>query len=539
MTDQRSTFAGPEVLLTTGEMAAADRLAIAGGLPSLRLMENAGRAIADEAAKMVPEAAKIAVLCGPGNNGGDGFVAARLLRERGFDVSVIGLAERERLKSDAAATALQWDGPFEILAARPETEGRAACIDLALCPQTLRRADLIIDALFGAGLKRPLDGAARDLAQWTAELSHRSDRQRALVLSVDIPSGIDGNTGMRPTNAENGWAFNADRTITFFRRKPGHVLMDGRVRAGRVIVADIGLTPNLLAAIAPKTFVNNPALWQHQFNDFDNIGANKYTHGHAIIVSGPLHRTGAARLAARAALRVGAGLVTVASPIDAVAINAAQLTAVMVEPFDAQAGLTAVLSDQRQNAIVLGPGVGIGALTLQMTNDILKSPKAVVLDADALTSFAGSPNTLFELIQQHTATSVAVDVVLTPHEGEFKRLFPDLNGGKLARARAAAERSGANVVLKGPDTVIASPDGRAAINENAPPTLATAGSGDVLAGLVAGLLAQRKPAFEAACIAVWLHGECAKVLGAGLIAEDLPEAMPRVLTIFRRGPGLA
>ena len=497
----------PLELLTTDEMTRADLLAVESGVTSLTLMENAGRAVADEAAKMVAPGGRIAVLCGPGNNGGDGFVAARILKERGHEVRVACLVARDLLKGDAAEMAKRWTG----------TVADADQIEM-------HGADLVIDALFGAGLSRSLDGkAARLVCQISSEWP---------VLSVDVPSGLDGTTGQVIGN----YVVQATRTVTFFRRKPGHVLLPGREYGGEVVVAGIGIPDDVLAVIKPQTFANGPALWRNQFPSLSAAG-HKYTRGHAVVVSGWPDKTGAARLGARGALRIGAGLVTVASPTAAMATNAAHLTAIMLADFEGPRGLADILSDHRRNATLIGPGAGVSIATRLLVQVALEFDAATVLDADALTSFTLDQDddaepvvgNLFTLIKENPSRPV----VITPHEGEFKRIFPDLTGSKLDQARAASARSGAVVILKGADTVIAAPDGRAAINENAPPTLATAGSGDVLAGFVTGLLAQGMPPFEAACASVWLHGECANLFGPGLIAEDLPEILPRALSALR------
>lgn len=529
-------------LLTNEQMAAADRAAVTAGVPYLTLMENAGRAVADEAARMVQPGARIAILCGPGNNGGDGFVAGRYLMQQGHPVCLVLIADGSTLKGDAATMAGRFQGVVH---------GPGSCREI--CSEW---ADIIIDAIFGAGLSRPIVGIAADVVA-AANASGKP------VLSVDVPSGCNGTTGQI-----EGPAIMAARTVTFFRRKQGHLLLPARRCCGQVEVADIGIPASALQDIRPQTFANAPALWQGAF-PFLQAEAHKYTRGHAIVVSGGPETTGAARLGARGALRAGAGLVTVASPRAAFPVNAAHLTAIMVTPFEVPGGLDKVLADRRRNAVLVGPGCGVGTATREMVAISLRSGAAVVLDADALTSFAddgsaasaepeagvGSfgflartessstpkPADLFALVREpippdksrrpdgDPGASASPGVVLTPHEGEFKRLFGELPGSKLDRARAAAKLSGAIVVLKGPDTVIAAPDGRAAINENAPPWLATAGSGDVLAGFATGLLAQGMPPFEAACAAVWLHGECANAFGRGLIAEDLPEALPKVL----------
>ena len=481
-------------LLTPGEMGEADRRAIAGGISGLALMENAGRAVADAAQSMLKQKRRVSVLCGPGNNGGDGFVAARILAQRGFEVIVGCLIAPDSLKGDAQTMAQRWDGPI------------APARDVLRTSQ-----DLVVDALFGAGLSRPLDGIA-------AQVVEAMNSGGSPILAVDVPSGLDGATG-----AVSGAVVRAARTVTFFRRKPGHLLYPGRTLCGPVEVADIGIPAAVLDGLGVKTFANEVRLWQASWPRRASEG-HKYGRGHAVAVSGPPVSTGACRLAARGALRIGAGLVTVASPRASFPINAAQLTAIMVQPFMVPDGLGAILADKRRNAVLIGPGAGLGAALKRMTGIALASGAAVVLDADALTEHVEGADALFEAIQAQGRP-----VVLTPHEGEFKRLFGDLAGSKLERARAAAQRSGAVVVLKGADTVIASPDGRAAINDNAPPTLATAGSGDVLAGFILGLLAQGMPAWEAACAAVYLHGAAAQSFGPGLIAEDLPEALPGVL----------
>jgi ADP-dependent NAD(P)H-hydrate dehydratase / NAD(P)H-hydrate epimerase len=505
-------------LLTAAEMAQADGLAVAAGVPSLQLMEAAGAAVAAAAARLAPlKDAAIVVLCGPGNNGGDGFVAARLLREQGYRVRVALLGAVAGLQGDAAVVASRWDAAISPLSV-----------------EMVGGADLIVDALFGAGLSRPL----QDLA---ADVVNALNASGKPVLAVDVPSGLDGSTGQT-----GGPVVQATATVTFFRRKPGHVLLPGRLLCGRVELAQIGIADDVLANIAPRTVLNRPALWRDAYPR-PRADGHKYTRGHAVVLSGPAESTGAARLGARGALRAGAGLVTLGGMPAATAINATHLTAVMVRALANDRAVADLLADTRYNAVLIGPGAGVGAATAATVLTILASAAAVVLDADALTSFAGDAAeapvraTGFGFVLRGAEPSPDADrfyaairgrtapVVLTPHEGEFKRLFGELPGGKLERARAAAHASGTVVVLKGPDTVIAAPDGRAAINDNAPPWLATAGAGDVLAGFVTGLLAQSMPAFEAACAAAWLHGACATDFGPGLIAEDLPETLPKVL----------
>jgi len=514
-----------EELLSPPEMARADALAATQGVPGLVLMENAGRAVANAAAALTgPPPAAIAVLCGPGNNGGDGFVAARLLRERGYQVRVGLLGPRDALKGDAAAMAARWGEPVETLS-----------------QSTIMGAGLIVDALFGAGLSRPLEGVA-------AEVVAAVNAAATPVLAVDVPSGLDGATGLAA-----GPVVQATETTTFFRLKPGHLLLPGRTLCGRVRLADIGIPACVLDEVQPATSANRPGLWLASY-PWPRLDAHKYTRGHAVVVSGPADATGAARLGARAALRIGAGLVTLVGSGPATAVNATHATAVMVKALTGDTGLSDFLADTRRNAVLIGPGAGVGAATAATVLTALAAPAAATLDADALTSFALEPSQEpvravgFGFVVRGTepgptgkALFVAIKarqapVVLTPHEGEFKRLFGDVAGSKLERARQAATISGAVVVLKGPDTVIAAPDGRAAINDNAPPTLATAGAGDVLAGFVTGLLAQGMPAFEAACAAVWLHGDCANLFGPGLIAEDLPETLPGVLRQLAERP---
>jgi hydroxyethylthiazole kinase-like uncharacterized protein yjeF len=488
---------GPE-LLTPGEMGRADRSAMAKGISGLALMEAAGRAVAEAARRLVPPGSRVAVLCGPGNNGGDGFVAARILKRASYDVRLFLLGEKSALKGDAAEMARRFDGP-----ARP------------LDPFQLESLHLVIDGLFGAGLSRPIDGVA-------AEVIAAVNESKTPVIAIDVPSGLDGATG-RAT----GPVIAATETVTFFRRKPGHVLFPGRGLCGTVRVADIGIPPAVLSELAIETWANGLQLWRSQF-PWPSHEGHKYARGHALVVSGPAHATGACRLGARGALRAGAGLVTVASPLDAVAVNAAHLTAIMLRPFEGPEGLADLLADRRKNAVLLGPAGGVGEAMCRLVEAALRAPAAVVLDADALTSFAGALPRLAAAIAAHGGP-----VVLTPHDGEFDRLFGSDGGSRLERARRGAAESGAVVLLKGADTVIAAPDRRAAINTNAPPWLATAGSGDVLGGFVTGLLAQGMPAFEAAAAAAWLHGAAASDFGPGLIAEDLPERLPSVLARLR------
>ena len=441
------------MILTVAEMIATEK---ASGVPENILMENAGRAVADTVAAHYPERA-VLVLCGPGNNGGDGYVAARLLKEQGFALRVAAVPPKTEL---AKAMAARWAGNIESLA-----------------PAALKDAGVIVDAIFGAGLSRPLEKNMRARAEAVNESG-------LPVVAVDVPSGLDGDSGKADI------AIRADLAIAFHAKRPAHLLYPGCMLCGAVLVADIGISADTVKN--PKLFENEPGLWRDEF-PVPQQDAHKYARGSVLLISGPVHATGAARLAARAALRVGAGLASVASPPGAVAVNAAHLTAVIVRPFTSAKGLKALLADKRINALVLGPGMGVGVATRTLVMTALTAKRNKVLDADALTSFEANPKTLF--------TKLNANCVLTPHEGEFEKLFPGLLkkfANRVEAARAAAKRSGAVVILKGPDTVIASPDGTAAINTNGPATLATAGSGDVLAGLVGGLLAQGMAAVRAA-----------------------------------------
>ena len=480
-------------LLTVAEMGEADRRTIAAGTPGTVLMEHAGAAVANAMRKRwLPS--RVLVLCGPGNNGGDGFVVARLLAEAGWTVTLALLGQRGQLRGDAAHHAGLWTGPI-----------------LPFTPEAIGNAELIVDALYGAGLSRPVagEGAAMLEAVRNANLP---------MIAVDVPSGVHGDTG-----ADWG-AVKAVLTVTFARAKPGHLLLPGRSLCGELIVAPIGISDETVASLSPQTSRNSLEDWRGLLPALHPEG-HKYTRGHAVIMGG-WPTSGAARLAARAALRIGAGLASVAVPPDAFAVYAASLTAVMVRAVTGEADLALLLGDTRHNALLIGPGAGAGPETLRRTLLLLRADRAIVLDADAITSLASAPQPFREAMD---ARSSGKPVVLTPHEGEFRRLFP-IGGDKLARAREAAKASGAVIVLKGADTVIAAPDGRATINDNAPPTLATAGSGDVLSGMILGLLAQGMDGFDAARAAVWLHGAAAALFGAGLIAEDLPECLAAVLS---------
>jgi hydroxyethylthiazole kinase-like uncharacterized protein yjeF len=472
----------PRPILTTAETAAADAAAIAAGTPGTTLMERAGTAVADAiCARFQRQPAY--VLCGPGNNGGDGYVAARVLKERGWPVEVRALCEPA--SQDAQWASARWDGPVKPLNGGLEP-------------------GIWVDALFGAGLSRPLEGLAATAAVRLAEVPHR-------VVAVDVPSGLPGDTG-----APGGVSACAGLTVTFHCRKPAHVLEPGKSRCGEVVVADIGLgeTPSLLVE-------NGPELWLPRF-PWPTAASHKHARGRLIVVSGEAWSTGAARLSARGGLRIGAGVVTMLSPPESLAANAAHLEAVMLRPFETDLELEQAAGDV--DAAVIGPAAGVSESTLLNVLALARTGAALVLDADAITVFRDDPEELFSVLDR--------DDVLTPHPGEFERLFPGLLGKareRITAARQAAVKADCVVLLKGSDTVIAAPDGRAAVNVNGSAWLATAGSGDVLAGFVGGLVAQGMESFEAACAAAWIHAECADLHGAGLIAEDLPGLAPAVL----------
>lgn len=473
-------------LLDVRQMAEVDRLTVAAGTPAIEMMARAGQAVGHEIRRRWSPR-QVVVLCGPGNNGGDGFVAARQLAARGWPVRIASLEARDRLVGEAAHHAALWEAPIE-----------------ALSPCALDGAELVVDALFGAGLTRPLGGAAAETLAATAA-------RGLAVVAVDVPSGVMGDTG------EDLGAVAAVLTVTYFRKRPGHLLLPGRLLCGDVAVSDIGTPPSVLAEIRAETFENDPCVWLDRLpRPYD--GGNKYKYGHALLVGG-YPTTGAARMAARGAARAGAGLTTVAVPEAALPVYAAALTSIMVRAIGSMQEFDDLLSDTRLSGLLIGPGAGVSEDTRARALAMLRTGRPTLLDADAITVFKDDPASLFRAIVGRC--------VMTPHEGEFARLF-DTSGDKLTRTRAAARRSGAIIVLKGTDTVIAAPDGRAIVNGNAPPTLGTAGSGDVLGGIVLGLLAQGMDPFLSAAAGVWLHGAAATVFGPGLIAEDLPDLLPGI-----------
>ena len=496
----------PTALLTCAQMAEADRLTVRSGITAFDLMDNAGCAVAQAiTARYTPRT--VVVLCGPGNNGGDGYVVARCLSQAGWTVRAARLGAAPQGSGEAAQHAALWRGDV-----------------VPLSPAALTGAALVVDALFGAGLSRAIDGEA-------ARTLRAAATQKLPIVAIDVPSGVMGNSG-GDSDANLGTAA-ATLTVTFFRKKPGHVLQPGKALCGELLVADIGTPESVWDHLTPQCFENDPCLWAHALPALQPE-AHKYTRGHALILGG-YPTTGASRLAARAAARAGAGLTTIAVPEVAFPIYAAALTTVMVSPLSinsAHDDLARLLSDVRFKALLIGPGAGVNASTRAQVLALLATGRPTVFDADALTVFQDAPSDLFSAIQG--------PCVLTPHEGEFARIFKcEIGTNKVERALAAARLSGAVMVLKGSDTVIASPDPQSAIqsiiNTNAPPTLATAGSGDVLAGVVTGLLAQGMPPFWAAAAAVWMHGAAALAFGPGLIAEDLPELLPEVFRGLVRG----
>lgn len=533
-------------LITAAQMRAIEAEAIASGrVTGLELMERAGRGVVEAIFEEWPELSaapyRAVVLCGPGNNGGDGFVVARLLKERGWEVEVYLYGDPDKLPPDARANYERWAEMGEVA---PYSDD-----DFGLDPEVWDTDTLLIDALFGIGLTRPLSdcnevGWVTQVTEWNSSSEFRMGGfPGCRCVSIDIPSGLDADSGRILFDGyPRREIISANLTVTFHCAKLGHYLADGPQHCGKLVIKDIGLKKGVAPWVHPSErgasfpilrpiTVTNPTSGLRKF-----VTTYKYDYGHALIISGPMGRSGAARLAARAALRVGAGLVTVAAPGSAMMECATQLTAIMLRRCDDAEGFASLLEDKRLNALCLGPGLGVGEATRSLVATALADQdRAVILDADALTSFTEMPADLFALLHPRA--------VLTPHAGEFARLFPDivekLNApatkgpafSKVDATRAAAARAGCTVLFKGPDTVIADPSGRCAINavyDCAAPWLATAGSGDVLSGLIAGLLARGLPPMQAAETGAYLHVEAARAFGPGLIAEDLPEMIPRV-----------
>jgi ADP-dependent NAD(P)H-hydrate dehydratase / NAD(P)H-hydrate epimerase len=400
----------PLAVLTVAEMRRADEVAIRSGISGEALMEAAGRAVADAVHRRYPSR-PIVVLCGPGNNGGDGFVVARHLQAGGHPVRLALLGARDALKGDAAFHAAGWKGSIEPLATT-----------------ILDGSPVVVDALFGAGLARPLEGTARAVIA-------AINAQRLDCVAVDVPAGVAGDTG-EVLGGEEG-APRCVATVSFFRKKPAHLLLPGRALCGELILADIGIPDRLLAEIKPTLHENDPALWGQRF-PWPRPEGHKYSRGHALVVGGG-RMTGAGRLAARAALRAGAGLVTVGAPQAALPVYAQAAASLILAPLDDDRAFEQLLADKRINVVLLGPGNGIGIPTRLRTVAALTAGKACVLDADALSSFIDDPAHLFRAVRR-----AAGRAVFTPHDGEFARLFPGIARthphDKLARAREAAAR---------------------------------------------------------------------------------------------------
>lgn len=479
-----------EFLLTPQAMGSVDAAAARSGIDSYGLMRRAGEAVAASALRHFPQALRFVVLCGPGNNGGDGYVAGAALARSGAQVALFSLVDLALLKGDAARAEADCDLPVIPLDRYDPMPG-----------------DVVIDGLFGAGL-------ARDIPEGAKSVVDAVGKAGLPVLAIDLPSGIDGATG-----AVRGVAFKARHTVTFMTRKPGHLLLPGRLHCGEIEVFDIGIPRRIVEREAEGLWVNGPGIWAGH-ERAASATDHKYRRGHLTVFSGPETATGAARLTAAAGLKAGAGLVTLASPASALSINAGHLTAVMLTRLDTAQELSSWLEDSRRSTFVLGPGFGDLDRARRFALMLGEAGRRLVLDADGISAFKDKAGELSAAFSGGEPR-----LVVTPHEGEFLRLFPDIaseeNLGKVEKAIAAARAIGGIVVYKGADTVIAAPDGRAAIEEEAPPSLATAGSGDVLAGIIGARIANGMPAFEAACAGVHLHGQAASRAGQGMTAEDL------------------
>ncbi|WP_218044820.1 NAD(P)H-hydrate dehydratase [Kiloniella majae] len=486
-------------LLSVRDMYRADSLAVKSGVTGISLMDKAGQAVAKVVSDIVPEG-RVLILCGPGNNGGDGFVAAAVLSELAYEVQVYSMLPVSELKGDALHFAKSWQGG--VLHELREAD--------------FEQADVVIDALFGAGLARPLDRTCCNYAEWS--LGKR-------VVSVDMPSGVSGDTG----EVVGDVAFRAEKTVTFFMKKTGHCLYPGADLCGDVVVADIGIPKEVTAKLFLKSKENHPDLWSEKIPRY-SYDQHKYHFGHSLVWGGEM--TGAGRLAAMSALRVGSGLVTVLCSDADRLVYALTSPSLIVEDHKDPLALAAFLRDRKVSSFVLGPGGGRNDAFRSFVSTVLGAcPIPTVLDADAISVFDGQPEQLLSLLSDQ--------VIITPHEGEFKRLFPRLHGSRLERARLAAVQAGCIVVLKGADTIIAAPDGRTVINTNAPYWLARGGTGDVLAGIITGLLAQGVSVFEAACAGAWLHGDAAQRAGSSMIADDLLTAIGGAMVPFRGEGGLA
>ncbi len=502
-------------LLSADQMQAVDRRAAESGVDTYTLMQAAGRAVANQVLAIAPRAPVITILVGTGNNGGDGYIAATELSRLGCDVMIIGLAREPRAGSDAARAKASCPIPDIRIAADVERLPDDVVARMAT-------SDVIVDALFGAGLARPISGSYRLLIQELAKVQETTDVH---VLAVDLPSGLDGNSLIA-----QDVAVRADSTVTFFRYKLAHIVSTGRQQCGDIVLCQIGLTRRHLQSDVAYVRLNSPPEFVEHLPVLP-VDTHKYTRGAVLVRGGPMECTGAARLSADAALRCGAGLVTLATRSNALAINAAHLTAVMLTVCDDNDAWQQLLEDTRWRVVVLGPGNGVDQAMRDAVLAALSSKLSCVLDADALSCWQGHRESLYAALCNAGQTPV-----LTPHAGEFERLFgvdqstPQGSQTKIARAQAASARTGSVIVFKGADTVIASPDGRVSINNNAPPWLATAGAGDVLAGIIAALIAQGMPSFEASRAAVWVHGEAAVNLRCPMTAEQLAPAAADVLS---------
>ena len=461
-------------------------------------MQTAGAAVADQILmRWSPRQAVI--FAGAGNNGGDGLVIARALADAGWPVRVERVFPDKEWTGDADVAAQHWKGPLA-----PTT------------PDSLAGAELIVDAIFGTGLSRRPEGVA-------AELIEAINSSGVPVVSVDIPSGLSGDRA-----APEGAVVEADLTVTFHRLRPAHLLQPARQFCGEIVCADIGIPDHAPPEGDLVARWNHPGLWPA----WPHSGApdtHKHRKGRLAVLSGPAKATGAARMAAEAGLRAGAGLVTMLTPSGAALVNASHLTEVMIRSFKDVEDFLSGLDDIRATAAVLGPAAGKTDALKEIVIAALSRPLPVVLDGDALSVFEDDPDHLLGHLRHHD--------VITPHAGEFERLFPDLSDSalnKIEAARAAADKAGCVVVYKGADSVIAVPGEIPRINTHASPALATAGTGDTLAGLIGGFLAQGAPAFDAASAAVWLHGEAGLRLGPGLIAGELADAMPGVMQDLAR-----
>lgn len=474
-------------LLTTAEMYQADALTIANGISGIELMENAGRAVVDEIRHRW-EPRETVVLCGPGNNGGDGFVVARLLAKAGWPVRLALFGDFTDLSGDAALAAEAWSGPIE-----------------GLTPNILLGMPLVVDGLFGAGLSRELSGVVFEVVE-------QINLNQLDCVAIDVPSGVQGDSGH-----VMGTAPRCCVTVTFFRAKPAHYLMPAKTIMGDVRVAHIGIDREVLEKIDPCIFLNGPALWSHKFPQ-PEPDAHKFKRGHLLVTGGD-EMTGAARLVARAARRAGSGMVTVSTGPDTWPIYASDQPGLLVKQISSTDEFRVLVCDRRVTALVIGPGFGRGLRTREWVLEALLTGKPIVVDADALSAFADRPEELIGSLHNNC--------VLTPHDGEFAGLFK-VGDNKLEDAKNAAVQTGACILLKGADTVISDASGNAIINQTGTPYLATAGSGDVLAGLIGGLLAQGMAPLDAASAGAWMHGIAAEQFGPGLIAEDIPELIPEI-----------